>query len=164
MFKIIPASPNTDFHAVAQLYYDTWQDAYRGLVPQAYLDSLTPETWHPEKHQKTTLLATMDDRIVGVCSFGAARDSAYQGIGELRSLYVHPVAQHLGIGRALLQGAVARLTEQYRSCYLVVLEKNVRAIALYESEGFKITSDKRSQQTPFGALQEIVLGKGDYFI
>lgn len=152
--QIIAATPQTDFAAVADLYYRTWQVAYRKLVPKAYLDSLTPATWHPEKRQQNTLLAMDGDQIVGVCSFGPARLAAYRGRGELYSLYVDPQSQHQGIGRALLQAGLTRLAAQYATYYLVVLTGNLPAISLYNSAGFHATGIKREAPTPFGNLHE----------
>lgn len=163
MFQIVPATPQTDFSAVSKLYFETWQTSYHGLIPQRYLDSLTPATWHPEKRQAGTLLAMSGERIVGVCSFGAARLSEYRPLGELYSLYVHPSVQHHGIGRALLVAALQRLDAKFNDYYLVVLERNFNAIALYESQGFKRTEDQRTEVTPFGTLHEVVFGRGNYF-
>lgn len=163
MFQITPATADSDFAAVAQLYYDTWQQAYRGMIPQGYLDSLTPATWHPEKRQAGTLLAMSGKQIIGVCSFGAAQMLEYRQLGEIYSLYVHPTQQHRGIGRALLRAALQRLDAKFNDCYLLVLEQNYNAIDLYESEGFKLTTDRRTDATKFGTLHEVVMGRGEYF-
>ena len=61
---------------------------------------------------------------------------------ELKKLFVEPVLQERGIGAALLDYAV-------RECgvgYLWALEKNVRAIAFYERNGFHRTAEKKLEK------------------
>jgi ribosomal protein S18 acetylase RimI-like enzyme len=164
LIKIVPATAATDFAAVAQLYYDTWQVAYRDLVPAGYLDQLTPTTWHPEKRQNQTLLALAEDQLAGVCAFGPARDSRFAGAGELYSIYVHPAQQHQGIGQLLMQGALARLEPDFSSIYLVVLTNNLPARRFYEQQGFHATSQRKQTQTDFGPLEEAIYGRGPQFV
>ncbi|WP_225422731.1 GNAT family N-acetyltransferase [Lacticaseibacillus suibinensis] len=163
MIKIVPATAATDFAAVAQLYYDTWQVAYRDLVPAGYLDQLTPATWQPEKRENKTLLALADNRLAGVCAFGPARDADFAGAGELYSIYVHPAQQHQGIGQLLLQGALARLEPDFSSIYLVVQTNNLPARRFYKRQGFHATGYHRQTQTDFGPLEEVIYGSGPQF-
>ena len=82
--KVIEATANSDFDAIRQVYYVTWQDAYHGLISDDFLAHLSPASWHPERRWQDTLLAVDDkDKIVGVCSFGPARLPDFNGWGEL---------------------------------------------------------------------------------
>ncbi|WP_461223968.1 GNAT family N-acetyltransferase [Lacticaseibacillus suihuaensis] len=159
-FRITPACPSDDFTAVAAVYWQTWRTSYRNLVPAAYLASLTPATWHPETRIETTLLAkTAAGRIVGVCAYGPARRPARAGQGEVYSLYVLPEFQGQGLGRRLLQGALARLTQPI--CYLVVLAANHGAQHLYADCGFVPSGERVTSPTPFGSLVEIIMERHD---
>lgn len=35
--KVIEATANSDFDAIRQVYYVTWQDAYHGLISDEFL-------------------------------------------------------------------------------------------------------------------------------
>lgn len=40
-----PATDGDDRLAIGQVYVDSWRAAYRGLIPQAYLDGLDARNW-----------------------------------------------------------------------------------------------------------------------
>ena len=121
-YRIVRAEADSDFGKIRQLYYETWQAAYRDLMPASYLQQLTPATWRPERRWQNMLLAmTADGEVVGVCTFGPARHANYEGWGELYSLYVHPNYHHHGIGQQLIIQAHRRLKAVYPQNYLLVL-------------------------------------------
>ena len=47
--RIQAATPNSDFAAIKQIYYTTWQVAYWDLIPASFLKQLSPASWHPER-------------------------------------------------------------------------------------------------------------------
>ncbi|WP_225047237.1 GNAT family N-acetyltransferase [Lacticaseibacillus kribbianus] len=154
--RIVPASVDDDFAAVAAVYLTTWRAAYRGMVPAAYLASLTAATWHPERRVATTFLAkTARGETVGVCAYGPARRPERAGQGEVYSLYVLPAYQGQGVGGRLLDAALARLTQP--TVYLVVLEANANAQRLYTGRGFACTGERVRTATPYGPLDEIIM-------
>lgn len=154
---IEPAKADSDFEAVKQIYYQTWLDTYRGQVPDELLASLTPETWHPEKRWQGTQLARLaDGTIVGVCSYGAARLSAFAGDGEVYSVYVLPQFQHSGIGGQLMSAALKALRQDYHQVYLDVLVSNDSARKFYEQIGFKNSGEVRHDNVPGGELVTVV--------
>lgn len=57
--KVIEATANSDFDAIRQVYYVTWQDAYHGLISDDFLAQLSPASWHPERRWQDTLLQLM---------------------------------------------------------------------------------------------------------
>jgi GNAT superfamily N-acetyltransferase len=148
----MPATADDDFRAVAQVYYTTWQATYPGLIPAAYLASLTPATWHPEKRWRQTFLAKVDGQPVGVCAFGPARAAEHQGMGELYSIYILPEYQGLGIGGALMRPAMARLDAQFAQSYLMVVAANAHAVSVYQHYGFQAV----------GGLHTIAVTGGDF--
>ncbi|MCG0722565.1 acetyltransferase [Lactiplantibacillus plantarum] len=82
-YRIVRAEADSDFGKIRQLYYETWQSAYRDLMPASYLQQLTPATWRPERRWQNMLLAmTADGEVVGVCTFGPARHANYEGWGR----------------------------------------------------------------------------------
>ena len=59
---------------------------------------------------------------------------------ELTKLFVEPALQSGGIGAQLFAQAV-----EQGARYLWALEKNVRAIAFYERQGFALTGEKKEE-------------------
>ena len=138
------AGSEDDWADIGRIYQKSWQWAYRGLLPQPYLDALSPERWgdgakHPNLH---TLVCAEEGRLVGVSAFCPSRFPAYAGWGEIVSLYLLPEAAGRGLGRALLAAASAGLREMgYADQFLWVLEGNARAIRFYERAGFVPSGD-----------------------
>src|SRR5882757_2296846 len=107
-----------DAAGIARIHVVTWQHAYRGQMPDDYLDGLSVEqrtqNWtallsnsYPKAH---TLIALEDDLVVGFCSVGASSNAdADEQNGELYAIYVDPKAMGKGVGSALMAEAVAKL-------------------------------------------------------
>ena len=121
------------------VYEASWRWAYRGIVPQPYLDALPAGHWAgffdlPGVH---TLIAEHNGSFAGTASFGASRFPEYEGMGELISLYLRPEFAGRGLGRALLDAALSGLAGLgFERAFLYVLEENTRARAFYERAGF----------------------------
>ena len=160
--KVIDATANSDFDAIRQVYYVTWQDAYHGLISDDFLAHLSPASWHPERRWQDTLLAVDDkDKIVGVCSFGPARLPDFNGWGELYSIYVLPQFQHTGVGAVMMTRALQRLHEKFDQFYIRVLDNNVSAQKFYQHFGFSVTDQIMEDTTKFGTIRERVMVKQD---
>ena len=128
-----------DRFALSAVYEASWRAAYRGIVPQPYLDSLPAGRWAdffdlPGIH---TLVAEEDGKAVGTASFCASRFPEYGDMGEVVSLYLLPERVGCGLGRELFGAALVRLAGLgFKSAFLWVLEENRRARAFYELAGF----------------------------
>jgi GNAT superfamily N-acetyltransferase len=104
-----------DAHAIAEVHTRAWQVAYRGLMPDAFLDSLDPvqraERWR--EIMGTNCEGGPDGRVAeiegivrGFCWFGPSRDDDTAEDWELYAVYVHPSSWRTGLGTALVSGAV----------------------------------------------------------
>ncbi len=123
----------------SHIYAAAWKVAYRGIVPQAYLDALSPERWTPllGNGNHIDLALEQEGKMVATCSICPARDAAMTGWGEIMSLYVLPECFRRGYGRRLIAAAQQELHCQgFAQQYLWVLEDNHRARAFYEAVGF----------------------------
>lgn len=158
--KLIRATPTTDFDAIREVYYQSWQATYANQLPATYLAQLNRQQWHPETRWQTTWLAvTANGEIVGVCSYGAARNSDYTGWGEVYSIYLLPQYQRQRIGERLMKAAMRDLTTQYEHYYLAVLETNVDAQCFYEKLGLKRSERRYQQAIPGGVLSTMTYEK-----
>lgn len=137
-----------DSLSVAEIHVESWKYAYRGLVPDSVLDSITVKTrmkhWVKaiEAGSPRLRIAEKDSVIVGWVAFGPSRDEdASPKTGEIEAIYVHPGHWGKGIGKALLAAAVQVLSAQkYARITLWVLSKNTRAARFYRGQGFQIDS------------------------
>ena len=142
-----------DSHGIALVHVSSWQHAYRGIVPQSYLDQLSvanrEEQWVDvfERGSSETLVADAAGHIVGFISYGNSRDEhALRDVGEIHAIYVASSHWSTGVGRSLWEAALARLRELSLAQAIVwVLVANEQAIRFYERVGFALS---RGSETP----------------
>lgn len=133
-----------DFGAIGRVYAQSWKHAYRGIVPQPYLDALSGERWSGilAANQPGNLVMMDGDVYVGTSKVCPARDEAMVSWGEIVSLYLLPDHMGKGLGAMLLRAALDALIEMgYRHAYLWVLEQNLHARGFYEHNGFVPNGD-----------------------
>ena len=138
MLHIRGAEPE-DAAAVAVVHVRSWQEAYRGLLPDDYLDHLRPEEraarytfGSDDPALPRTLVATENGVIVGFATTGPSPDADTGSCGQLFALYADPRAWNRGIGRSLVAAARAQLlTSGFTDAVLWVMAGNVRAQRFY---------------------------------
>ncbi|MCR5356631.1 MAG: GNAT family N-acetyltransferase [Lachnospiraceae bacterium] len=122
----------------------SWQEAYRGIVCDRYLDSMTVEatTARARQFPDNTLVPKDKDKVVGFAVYGPSRDEDLTDAGEVVAIYV--LSEYYGrkIGYGLMNEAVSRLNE-YNTIVVWVLEKNERAISFYHKYGFEFDGCKK---------------------
>jgi GNAT superfamily N-acetyltransferase len=133
--------------AIAEVHVRTWQAAYRGLIPDVYLDGLSVskrrDSWREIINEFDTpatgaFVALHGSDVVGFVHFCPSRDDhADRDVGEITAIYVHPEHWGEGIGRVLIGRALDSLGEAgFSSATLWVLDGNERACRFYEASGW----------------------------
>ncbi|GGS95864.1 GNAT family N-acetyltransferase [Streptomyces cinerochromogenes] len=135
-----------DCDRVSAIRIRGWQHAYRGLMPQAYLDGLSVAADAERRRARfgqgggsvVNLVAEQGGEVVGWAACGPYRDGGGSPTGdaELYAVYVDPDHLGGGIGRALLAAAVERC-RAYPRMLLWVLKGNTPARRFYERAGFR---------------------------
>jgi ribosomal protein S18 acetylase RimI-like enzyme len=133
-----------DCRAIADVHVESWQRAYKGLLPEGYLASLSVDErevmWRGmvDREPSHLVLARSVNQVVGFVAFGASRDEgAPADRAEIWAIYVKPACWSTGAGRLLLLEALRRiLAEGYKSISLWVIVGNERAMRFYERAGF----------------------------
>ena len=138
-----------DALGVATVHVRSWQAAYRGLLPDVYLDQLDVERrrvgWartieETEWPRNGTLVATKANaNVVGFAHVGPARDDDLDPavVGELAAIYALPEVWGSGVGRRLMAAAANVLRDAgFGDAILWVLEGNDRARRFYEIGGW----------------------------
>ena len=147
-----------DIPARSLVHCRAWEETYRGLIPDAVLDSMTPEAVEAAVRAlpMEALVAEGPDGLVGfACFLPEARDfTARRNTSEIAALYLLRSAQGLGLGRRLLEAALGHLPP-HQDVALYVLDKNRRAIRFYESMGFRLTGRTLRQETEGGPMAEL---------
>ncbi len=141
---IIRTMKNEEADAVSAIYAQSWKAAYKGFVPQAYLDALPDNRWSSILTDGgfDSLVIFDDQRIVGTSGYGKARDENFPDWGEIISIYLLPDYFGKGYGKALMDSALGAMKKVgYRQVYLWVLKENCRARRFYERYGFQSTTD-----------------------
>ena len=136
--------PTDDRMAISNIYEESWKCAYKGIIPQYYLNSIPKGRWSSsiDNPNWKTLICIEDDKIIGTCSFCKSRFEQFPNWGEIISIYLLPDYLGKGCGEALMKTALSELKKQgYEKIFLWVLEENVRARYFYEQFGFSPTDD-----------------------
>ena len=136
-----------DARAIAEVHVRSWQAAYRGQLTDDYLDGLSVEE-RLEQHRRSleqpraewrTWVADDDGRVAGFAVTGPSEDAdAEPSTAELYAIYLEPDHVGTGLGRGLLEHAIADLRERgFAVVTLWVLETNERARRFYEVAGWR---------------------------
>jgi len=161
---MVRAAAIDDAASVAQVHVATWRTAYRGLLPDDFLASLT-ESQYTERWRRAiadplsrVYVVEDDSGVVGFASAGRERAGEKGYGGELYAIYVLDRAQRIGHGRELVGAVVGGLREMgFRDMIVWVLRDNAPARGFYERLGGVYV---RAQPITIGPalLQEVSYG------
>lgn len=131
----------------------SWQQSYKQIIPQQYLDSMHLQFRSRYSGMLSILQGKFPGKlfvaessthgIVGFIGVGPGRDEDRNGYGEVGAIYCLNEYREKGIGYSLFQMGLKSLADQdFSNCYLWVLEKNPTR-SFYEKVGGKLTSRKK---------------------
>lgn len=139
-----------DAAAIAAIHVQAWQESYRGLIPDDYLNRLgVPERtrgharWLENEAQGATFLALDSGRPVGFAQCGKGRGVPAPGWGEVYAIYVLDAGKGRGHGRALMAAAADHLAGRGLLPFMLwVLTANFRAFGFYRHLGGAVFAEK----------------------
>ena len=131
-----------DVAQMARVNVRSWQEAYRGLMPDAVLDdpgfvtarerfwtvALTDERYRANR----VAVAEREGELVGIAMSGPPLDADAAWARQLYVLYVYAAEYGTGAGATLLEAVV----DPEESVALWVADPNPRAQAFYRKHGF----------------------------
>jgi ribosomal protein S18 acetylase RimI-like enzyme len=150
--EIRPVKIDDDWNAISSIYDESWKYAYRGIIPQDYLDNLGngrrvdkfKKALETNPNQKR-LIVLDGDKIIATADFGKSRMSDMEGFGEVYSIYFLPEYMGKGYGKTLMQLSVDGLKEMgFTKMFLWVLEDNKSARHFYEKFGFSYSGTSQN--------------------
>lgn len=106
-----------DAAAIAGVHVDTWRTTYRGIVPDAFLDSMDiaarTRRWLERIERPSpgvfTLALVHGGAVIGFAVGGPRRDGPAEYDGELHAIYLRAAHQGQGYGRSLVTAVARRL-------------------------------------------------------
>ncbi|WAB82609.1 GNAT family N-acetyltransferase [Microcella daejeonensis] len=142
MSETIRPATIDDAPALGALHVACWREAYAGHLSAEFLARETPES-SAERWVRTItrvvgeggappLLAELDGALLGFAMGGPARLEKAPRDTELYALYTRASTHGSGLGQRLLDAAIGG-----RPAFLGVLDRNPRATAFYERNGFR---------------------------
>jgi len=133
-----------DAEAIARVRIDCWRITYRGLIPNAYLDSMqiddSTALWHrvlsAGPNTTSVFVAENDGDVIGFAAGNMLQEPRYDVDAELSAAYVQREFQRAGVGRQLV-AAVADAQRAHGAHGLIVwvIAGNKGARAFYEQLG-----------------------------
>lgn len=146
-----------DANEYAKVNVLSWQAAYKGIVPDEYLDSLTIESKVERFIQNLVdypeclyYAAIVSGKIVGILLLNKCRDDDMDDSGEICAIYLLPEYWGKGCGKQLMDFSLDTFKHMgFHTASIWVLEENARARRFYEKCGF----------VPDGAKKVIEIGK-----
>jgi GNAT superfamily N-acetyltransferase len=143
-----------DARPIAEVHVASWRAAYAGLLPDAVLAGLSVEAraarWArllaDDRHQ--VVVAESEGEVIGFGHVGPSREADLEATtGQLITLYVEPGWWGTGVGRAVHDAALERLSRQdVDRVVLWVLSTNVAARRFYRYLGWERDVVLRVQQ------------------
>ena len=151
----IRPADDEDRAAIATFHANSWRDAYRGMLPDAYLagpvETDLQEKWANREitDRDVLLIADLVGELIGFIAVWCRPDPFVD------NLHVKPAFRSKGLGRKLMERAAQDLLENGHSkLSLDVFTTNLRAIAFYEGLGG--IRDKQETKEIFGNPVDLI--------
>lgn len=161
----VRTATSRDAAAIAEIGVRSWREGFRGIVP----DEIDPERgWNVDRvaerletageRSTTTLVAEDRGEVRGFVVYGSSRDlGAASTSGEVWVLYVDPDDWRSGVGRSLVEAAIAGLAAAgFEQASVWTLGESARNLVFYEALGFRRDGATQRRAT-FGETLEVRL-------
>ena len=132
-----------DLWDVSSIVVEGWKTAYRGIIDDEFLDSLSVEEKYNKRltdYDKNGFIVTeIDNKVVGFCRYTTEKLFSKQCEDidcELSALYVKPDLKGNGIGTALFKYVVDKqIKNGNKSMIIWCLKENYKSRKFYEKMG-----------------------------
>ena len=127
-----------DVRQIAEILVEDWQTAYRGIMDDAFLDSMSADQRYEievRRYQKF-IVAADGDEILGYAWLEASDEEPADC--EVIALYVRYAKRNRGIGKLLMRHSVDHFRETGKKKMIVwCLKENAESRKFYEKIGGK---------------------------
>ena len=141
-----------DQEGMARIKVDCWQDTYKNIIDQSYLDSLNYEIQTNkyidsfDEYKNMVLVAedVNNHKIIGYACFST--DANEYADAELISLYIDKNYSRRGVGTSLLRETIKELKKYNKKTMMLwCIKENKNAIKFYEKMGGIKAFDKMAK-------------------
>jgi len=154
--EIRPAVPE-DASAISELHTRSFQAAYAHL-PETRRSLETGDErrvayWEQllERDDESTLLAIVDDRLIGFIRIGPSPDDdSDETPGHIFSVHVDPNLTGSGVGSQLVEAAMYAMSRSHQTATLWALSENEPAHRFYERLGWCKDGAVRTERLSIG--------------
>jgi len=140
---VIRKATQADIAAIRRIAHATWPSAYGNLLSKEQLDYMLglmySETSLQEQMNKghQFFMAELDGNAFGFASVSAEDDDSF----KLNKLYVTPITQKTGAGKALLDETINYAKQNGGAKLFLQVKRDNNAKGFYEKHGFVITGE-----------------------
>ncbi|MFI6828002.1 GNAT family N-acetyltransferase [Kribbella sp. NPDC050241] len=130
----IRAATAEDAPRVVEIYVDSWNAGFTGLMPPIEADDARIQRWATDLANDRTSwwVAEADGSIAGLVGIGPSRDPVDPQLGELDTIAVDPAHWRTGLGTNLMHTALDALAA-YQQAVLWTLANYPQGQRFYES-------------------------------
>lgn len=153
-----------DADAIAAIHVKSWQHAYKGILPQHFLDSISLAQRKERRAQLLSqndpsqehLVAILKGKVIGFCDLGPSFDRRLLETGEVYGLFIDPDNMGKSAGTTLLSMA-ERVLEQrgYKWATVWVLTLNQPGRVFYEKNGWQFDGNERTETSNNVSYQQV---------
>lgn len=152
----------TDAPDMTEVHMRSWEVAYKGIVPDEYIQKQSkkrPALWQRiiTDDNRTKYVIQKDGKTVGfICVVPTTQDDdKTDDVCELEGIYLHPDFYRQGIGTRAMEFAFDKAYGWNKSFMtLWVFSKNINAIRFYENLGF--TPDGKTKTYDMGRVMDCI--------
>ena len=143
-----------DAAGIARVRVESWRVAYKGILPDLYLDAIDPGEWSEWQRRNMAIrsegmvyfVADVEGQVIGFAEGGPNREDDPDHAGELYAIYLLPEHQRRGTGLNLMVATAQWLIGAgMNSMILWVLAENHPARRFYEALGGQYVRERQSQ-------------------
>jgi GNAT superfamily N-acetyltransferase len=166
-YHIVRAVPE-DAAAIARVHVDGWRNAYQGILPAAFLDSLSyaqrEDLWRgvvADLGGRHLFVAReVDGPVVGFGLGGRPTTRTPGYVGELDALYVRDGHQRRGVGTGLFRAVAGAFVEEGIGSMVAWVFSENPATRFYEHLGGEQV-DRRAIEIAGQTVEELAYGWKD---
>ena len=138
-----------DCKSIAHVLTLAWNETYRGIVPDWFLDDLKNNEVKRAKilkdeydeNNNTQYVLVVDNEVVGYVKYGISDDKQFSNCGEIIALYILKKCQGKSLGRKLVEKAINEIKNMGCDKMIIACLKGNSSNDFYKHLGGKYIKD-----------------------
>ena len=150
MDYLIRRRERKDCKSIANIVTISWNETYKGIVPDWFLDELKNNEEERakksydefDKNNNNQLVLEVDNKVVGFVNYGITEDEEYQNCGEIFALYIIAKYKGNGFGRKLVEEVKKEFKQQGINKMIIACLKGNSSNEFYKHIGGLYVKDR----------------------